>query len=116
MHISFYIYVIGYVVCSTLEKSYCISAYVAAGKFLHSSAQPTVGEHIYIYILYTHKYIYIIYMHKSIYIYIYIYILNDLLNNSTLRQVKKNASNSKIKIYQESLSRGEIYIGKKRKG
>ena len=29
----FYIYVIGYLNCSVLYKNYCISAYVAAGKF-----------------------------------------------------------------------------------
>ena len=42
---------------------------------------------------------------------IYIYIkLNNLLNNSTYGKGKKPARNSKIKIYNESLSRGNIYI------
>ena len=35
--IFFYIYVIGYLECSILAKSDCISAYVAAGKFAHNS-------------------------------------------------------------------------------
>ena len=48
------------------------------------------------------------------FIYIYIYIYNNLLNNSTYGK-GKNLSNSKIKIYNESLSRGKIYIGKKKK-
>ena len=47
--------------------------------------------------------------------YIYIYILKNLLNNSTYGKGKKNASNSKIKIYNESLSRGEKYILEKKK-
>ena len=42
------------------------------------------------------------------------------MNNSTHGKGKNPASNSKIKIYYESLSRGNIYIyiyiGKKRKG
>ena len=39
------------------------------------------------------------------------------MNNTTYSKGKKNASNSKIKIYNESLSRGKniIYIGKKKK-
>ena len=39
------------------------------------------------------------------------------MNNSTYFKGKKPASNSKIKIYNESLSRGkkDIYIGKKEK-
>ena len=46
--------------------------------------------------------------------YVCIYILNKLLNNSTYGK-GKNASNSKIKIYNESLFRGKIYVGKKEK-
>ena len=48
-------------------------------------------------------------------IYIYIYILNNLLNNSTYGKGKKPASNSKINIYNKSLSRGKIYIYWKKK-
>ena len=48
--------------------------------------------------------------------YIYIYIYNNLLNNSTYGKGKVPASNSKIKICNESLSRGKkyIYIGGKK--
>ena len=49
-----------------------------------------------------------------IYIYIYIYILNNLLNYSTYGKGKKPASNSKIKIYNESLSRGKNIQRKKK--
>ena len=44
------------------------------------------------------------------------HIINNLLNNSTYGKGKKNASNSKIKIYNKSLSREKyIYIlGKKK--
>ena len=49
-------------------------------------------------------------IHKaSIYIYIYIYIY--ILNNSPYG--KKSGSDLKMKIYNESLSRGKKYIGKK---
>ena len=55
--------------------------------------------------------------HTHTHTHIYIYILNNLLNNSTYGKGKKNASNSKIKIYNESLSRGKnIYWKKWRKG
>ena len=47
-------------------------------------------------------------------LYIYIYIYNNLLNNRTYGKGKKPTSNSKIKIYNESLSR-EIYIYWKKK-
>ena len=47
LHIYFYIYIIGNLEWSVLEKSYCISQYVAAGKFPHKGAQPTEGAYVY---------------------------------------------------------------------
>ena len=48
-------------------------------------------------------------------IYIYIYILNNLLTNNTNSKGKKPAINWRIKIYNESMSRGKyIYILKKK--
>ena len=47
------------------------------------------------------------------------YILNNLLNNSTYGKEKNKTINSKIKIYNESLSRVKKYIyilEKNRKG
>ncbi len=43
------------------------------------------------------------------------YILNNLVNKSTYSKGKKTARNSKIKIYNESLSRGKKLLEKKEK-
>ena len=42
LHVYFYVYAIGYLDCSVLEKSNCISAYVAAGKFFPTRVNPSL--------------------------------------------------------------------------
>ena len=56
-----------------------------------------------------------VYIHIYIYVYIYINILNNSPYGKKKKQKKDPASDLNIKIYNESLSRGNIYIGKKEK-
>ena len=56
-------------------------------------------------------------MTKNIYMYVCMYVKITYWIIALMVRENKNASNSKIKIYDESLSRGKnIYIGKKEKG